>query len=153
MKTSNDHIVWQFEHSVECKVTRSFVWSFWTKVSNWEKIEGEAVEWIKISGPFAVGTSGSTKPTGQDAHSWEITQLDPGRSATIEIRLDSAVFTNEMMMESTGPDRTRITQVLGLYGKSSHDFVEGMRVFETTAPQGLLKLANTLESEYDKSIS
>lgn len=140
---------WQFEHSVECNSDKSFAWAFWTDVFNWERLEGKAVKWIKLKGPFAVGTSGATKTPSQDPFNWKITQLDPERSATIEMPLDGAVFCNVMIMESIHPNRTQITQRLSLTGKKAADFTEGMQTFETSAPQGLAKLAKAIESAYD----
>jgi hypothetical protein len=28
-------MAWEFEHSVECQVSRDFAWRFWTNVANW----------------------------------------------------------------------------------------------------------------------
>ncbi|WP_425234718.1 hypothetical protein [Ulvibacterium sp.] len=140
---------WKFEHSVECNSDKSFAWAFWANVSNWQRLEGKAVEWIKLKGPFAVGTSGATKTPGQEPYIWKITQLDPEHSATIEMPLDGAVFCNVMIMESIGPNHTRITQRLSLTGIKAVDFAEGMQTFETSAPQGLAKLAKAIESVYN----
>lgn len=136
---------WQFEHAVECKVNRSFVWSFWTDVSNWERIEGKAVEWIKLHGPFALGTFGETKMPGQEPQRWKIAQIDPGHSATIEMAVAGALFHNEMILESISPDQTRIVQRMSLTGEKALALAEGMKVFETSAPQGLAKLAKAIE--------
>lgn len=138
-------VAWQFEHTVECKVNRSFVWSFWTNVSNWERIEGKAVEWIRLHGPFALGTFGETKMPGQDPQKWKIAQIDPGHSATIEMAIAGALFHNEMILESISPNQTRIVQRMSLTGAKAQDLAEGMRVFETSAPQGLAKLAKAIE--------
>ena len=140
---------WQFEHSVECNANKAFVWSFWTDVSNWERIEGKAVEWIKLNGPFVIGTSGVTKTPGRDPQYWKIAQLDPEHSATIEMSLEGAVFYNEMILESVSPDRTLITQRWSLAGPKASDLAEGMQMFEISAPQGLAKLAKTIESAYE----
>lgn len=136
---------WQFEHAVECKVNRSFVWSFWTDISNWERIEGKAVEWIKLHGPFALGTFGETKMPGQEPQRWKIAQIDPGHSATIEMAVAGALFHNEMILESISPDQTRIVQRMSLTGEKAPALAEGMKVFETSAPQGLAKLAKAIE--------
>jgi len=139
---------WQFEHAVECKVNRSFVWSFWTDVSNWEHIEGKAVEWIKLHGPFVLGTFGETKMPGQDPQKWKITQINPGRSATIEMAVAGALFHNEMILESISLNQTRIVQRMSLTGTKAQDLAEGMRVFETSAPHGLAKLAKAIDEAY-----
>ena len=143
-----DKTNWQFEHSVECNSERSFAWSFWTDVSNWEKLEGKAVEWIKINGAFMTGTSGSTKMPGQDAYNWTITQLDPQHFAIIEIELVGAIFSNKMVFKSLNPDFTRIIQRFSLNGKKAENYVNGMQMLETSAPQGLKKLALAIESAY-----
>ncbi|NEO42632.1 MAG: hypothetical protein F6J90_42480 [Moorea sp. SIOASIH] len=139
---------WQFEHSVDCKAAKSFVWQYWTDVSNWERLEGEAVEWIRIEGPFAEGTSGATKIPGQEPHYWRISQLQAEFSATIEIQLDGALFLNKMTMKSISLDATRITQCLSLVGEKASNYAEGMKTFETSAPQGLVKLANAIETTF-----
>ena len=48
----------QFEHSVECNADIPFIWSFWTDVPNWKRIEGDGIEWIKLEGGFSEGTKG-----------------------------------------------------------------------------------------------
>ncbi len=138
-------IVWQFEHAVECKATRSVAWSFWTDVTNWERLEGEAVEWIRIEGPFEEGARGATKSPGQDPYDWVIAELQHEEFAKIDLPLDGANFCNEMSMESLATDLTRITQRLSLSGPKAGPLVEGMKMFETSAPQGLAKLAKAIE--------
>ncbi len=136
---------WEFQHTVDCRASKSFAWSFWTNVSNWERLEGKAVEWIKIYGPFVLGTKGETKMPEQPAQPWTITQLTPEHSATIEMPVAGAVFVNEMKMEALSDDRTRITQRLSLMGEKAAELAGGMAMFETSAPQGLAKLAKTIE--------
>lgn len=139
---------WQFEHSIECAANRSFVWSFWTDISNWERLEGNAVEWIRLHGPFAEGTSGETKMPGQDAILWEIVRLDHERWAKIEMPLDGAIFCNVMRFEAITPDQTRITQRMFLYGDKASFLAEGMQPFAENAPQGLAKLVYEIEAAF-----
>jgi len=140
--------VWQFEHSVVCNASKSFVWRFWTDVSNWERLEGKAVEWIKLKGAFIEGASGVTKMPGQDPRYWEVKQVEPECSATIEMPLDDAVFYNRMVLKSLSPDRTLITQSMSLAGARAIDLAAGMHAFEINAPQGLAKLAKAIELSY-----
>ncbi len=139
---------WQFEHTVTCKADRTFAWNFWTDVTNWERIEGQAIEWIRLDGPFATGTSGTTKAPGQPPHHWQIAECKVGHSARIEMKLDGAVFDNIMSFQSTEADETLITQRMELSGPKATTFTEGMKIFETTAPQGLTKLAKSIEAAY-----
>ncbi len=140
---------WQFEHSVECNANKDFVWSFWTDVSNWERIEGKAVEWIRLDGPFATGSNGATKMPGQEPHHWKIAQLIPGSLGVIEMTLEGATFHNRMRVEALGAERTLITQTMSLTGPKAGDFAPGMQMFETTAPQGLAKMARAMEMAFN----
>ncbi len=144
-------IIWDFEHSVECAADRSFVWTFWTDVSNWERIEGAAVEWIRLEGPFAEGVRGATKMPEQEPQKWIISKLDLGRSATIEIQIEDCVFLNQIRLEEISGDQTRIVQRMTLAGEGerARHLAKGMRAFETSAPQGLAKLASAIEAELD----
>ena len=139
---------WQFEHSVECNVNRAFVWSYWTDISNWERLEGKAVEWIRLEGPFVEGASGATKTPGQDPQHWQITRVEPQHTATIELPLDGAIFYNVLLLESISTDQTRIIQRLSLGGEKAADYAKGMQMFEESAPQGLAKLAEAIEVAY-----
>lgn len=138
--------VWQFEHSVECAAGRRAAWQFWTNVSNWERLEGDAVEWIRLDGEFAEGSRGVTKSPGQDVREWTISELDLNSSGTIRMQLGGAVFTNRMTFDSISNGRTRITQQMSLSGEGSDVLAEGMRAFEASAPQGLAKLAAAIEA-------
>lgn len=140
--------LWEFEHAVECQASRSCAWSYWTDVSNWELLEGDAVEWIRLDGEFAAGASGETKSPGHDAMRWTIAQLDPQCSATIELPLDGALFANAMRFESLCAERTRIVQRMSLTGARAAALVESMRAFEANAPAGLAKLAAATEREF-----
>lgn len=146
-----DEVYWKFEHSVECNAKKSFAWQFWTDVANWERLEGKAVEWIRLEGDFTLGASGVTKVPGQDPYHWNIAQFEPQHSATIEMPLDGAVLLNVMKMESIDPQRTKITQQLSLSGVNAANYAEGTQMFETSVPQGLAKLAKTIEMVYKES--
>lgn len=107
---------WKFVHSVEATVPSSSAWRFWTDVSNWERVEGESVEWIRLDGPFVEGAVGATKMPGQPPDRWRIAKLDPGVSATVEVALDGAVLSIETRFEAPAAERTVITQSMELSG-------------------------------------
>jgi hypothetical protein len=113
-----------------------------------ERLEGKAVEWIKLKGAFAEGTIGETKIPGQDALQWKIVQLDFENSATIDMPFNNAIFKNRIIFESISDNQTCITQVLSLEGVNAYEYAEGMKVFETSAPQGLAKLAAAIETAF-----
>ncbi len=141
-------VVWEFKHSVTCHINKSLVWSFWTDVTNWQQIEGEAVEWIRLEGPFSKGTPGATKVVGQDPQHWRIQDVDEEKSATIAIPVADATLLNKMTFKENRNGDTLITQHFTLTGSTSPEVKEGIRMFESTAPQGLAKLARTIESTH-----
>lgn len=139
---------WSFEQSIECRAPRSFAWSFWSDVSNWERLEGDAVEYIRIEGPFEAGSTGATKMPGQDPHYWTISHLEDGISGTVDMPLEGALFKTKITFESTDEDRTSIKQQMSLSGPKANDMAPGMTIFEESAPLGLAKLSNAIEAAY-----
>ena len=139
--------VWEFQHSIDCDAPRPFVWTFWTDVSNWQKLEGEAVEWCSLDGPFAEGTHGETKSRGQAVRRWRLSEVVSDESATIEMTFGVAIFATHMKFDVLPNDRTRISQRMSLVGEVALAMLEGVKLFETTAPQGLAKLASVIEAE------
>lgn len=138
----------QFKHTVTCNADKSFAWAFWTQVSNWEKIEGDTVEWILLDGPFEVGSKGLTKTPSQHPQHWKIVELVKEDYATIEIELPGAFLHNTMRFKSLPGDLTLITQSMHLTGPNAGDFTEGMEMLKKTAPMGLAKLAKMIEMNY-----
>src|ERR1051325_8517387 len=72
--------MWSFEHTVQTPVNREFAWQFWTDVANWAVVDA-SVESVQLNGPFAAGTSGTTKPRGLDLVEWYIREVQDGHRA------------------------------------------------------------------------
>jgi hypothetical protein len=131
--------LWQFESSTETDADRKFAWNFWTNPVNWRELEpGVGFE---LDGPFAPGTRGRTRMPGQGPIEWLIRTLDPGRSWTQEMLLPEASLMVSMLFEDVCEGRTRITQRLWLEGTGAEALVEAVRMFETTTPDGLKRIA------------
>jgi hypothetical protein len=137
---------WQFEHSAVADVPRWFAWEFWSDLSNWERVQGEGVESIRLEVPFVAGTIGVIKMAEQDLQPWVISRFEAGRSATIETALQGAIFSIETHFEALDPGRTLISQRMTLDGDRADQHAQAMRVMETSAPQDLAKLVTAMES-------
>lgn len=135
----------QFKHTVTCNAPKYFAWAFWTEISNWEKVEGDTVEWIRLEGPFETGTKGMTKTPGQDPQHWSIVEVAHEDYAIIEIELPGAILHNTMRFKALSDDLTLITQSMLLTGPNASDFAEGMEMLKKSAPAGLSKLVKTIE--------
>jgi hypothetical protein len=135
--------LWEFQYSVEADARPEFAWQFWTNPANWRELE-PGVE-FEIHGPFAPGTRGCTKMPGQEPRSWWIRTVDPGQSWTQEMALPGASLMIAMQFELVAEGRTRITQRLWLEGDGAMAFLDSVRIFEATTPDGLKRIAAAIE--------
>lgn len=135
--------MWIFEHSVECSVSASFAWRFWTNVENWKLVDA-SLESVKLSGPFALGSSLVTKPRGGNTMESRIVALDEGTSVVLETllpdtrvkffwRFDASILgtriTQKIMVEHAGAEQYR--------GQWEAEL-------ETGVPAGMQKLADVI---------
>ena len=139
----NTH-VWEFQCSIETAAEPQFAWQFWTNIDHWRALE-PGVE-FELDGPFAPGAIGRTIVPGQEPRNWSIRRVDPGRSWTQEIALPRASLMVSMQFEELPERRTRITQRLWLEGEGAEAFLDGVRMFETTTPDGLKRIARAIEA-------
>jgi hypothetical protein len=135
-------MVREFEHSVECPVSRDFAWRFWTDVSNWTL--DVSVESVTIDGPFAAGAKGVTKPRGGDPIEWRLVEVRDRSAATIEIALPGAITRFYWRYEDAAGAAVRITQRVRLEGDRAADYSEGMAMLEKGIPQGMQKMAEEM---------
>jgi Polyketide cyclase / dehydrase and lipid transport len=134
---------WEFQYSIEVDAHSEFAWQYWTNVANWRDLE-PGVE-FELDGPFAAGTRGRTRMPGQEPRQWLIRAVDPGRSWTQEMSLPGASLMVCMQFEKVVKRRTRITQRLWLEGEGAETFLDGVRLFETTTPDGLNRIGAVIE--------
>jgi len=126
---------WEFAHSVECPVSREFAWQFWTHVDNW--MFDPSVEAVTLDGPFAAGTTGTTRPRGLDLINWQLIEVQDGHSAIIEINLPGAVVTFRWQFEDLPNTATRISQRVTLAGERAEDYIAGAAELEKGIPAGM----------------
>jgi len=137
-------MAYQFEHSVECNTGRDFAWKFWTNVENWAVID-DAIEWVKLDGEFAAGTTGRTKPRGFEPNEWKLAEVQDGKSAIIEIPLPDAVGKFHWTFAASGNGGTMITQRVTLEGEHADSYIEAMQNLEVGLPQGMKNLAEAID--------
>jgi Polyketide cyclase / dehydrase and lipid transport len=141
--------LWEFRYSIETDAHPEFAWQFWTNVANWRELE-PGVE-FELDGPFAPGTRGRTRMPGQEPRHWLIRAVDPSRSWTQEMSLPGASFMVSMQFEEVVKGRTRITQRLWLEGERAEAFLDDVRLFETTTPDGLKRIADAINKAQSKA--
>jgi hypothetical protein len=133
---------WEFQHSVECPVSRASAWQFWSHVENW--LIDTSAEAVTLDGPFAAGTTGTTKPRGLDPINWQLVEVQDGHSAVIEMSLPGAVITFRWQFAELPNAATRITQRVSLTGERAVDYMAGAAELEKGIPVGMGKLAEEI---------
>ena len=139
---------WEFEHAVECEAPREFAWKYWTNPQNWDDPPAR----FEFNGPFAAGTRIKTILQGQTLESI-IQAVESGREATIQLAYGEARVEFEWRFEEVTARSTRISQRIELAGTSDTALVEQAKVFEKTAPAGMQRLKQRIESEWNKTRS
>jgi len=139
---------WQFEYSVETDASLRFAWDYWTNVANWDDAGVE----FEIDGPFAPGSRLTSKSPGQQAWHSVIRAVELESAASIELQLDDAVLRFDWRFDELSPRRTRITQRLTLEGENGPAYTDNVVIFESTAPDGMKRLARVLERAEAQSL-
>jgi hypothetical protein len=131
---------WSFEHSVETTAGREAAWRFWSDVANWAQVD-PAVEWVRLDGTFAAGTTGVTKPVGREEIHWRLAQIEAGERAVVEILMAGAALSFTMRFEDKPDGGTRMTQAVTLDGERAADYIAAVEQLKEGMPIGLAKLA------------
>ncbi|HEV2704756.1 MAG TPA: SRPBCC family protein [Pyrinomonadaceae bacterium] len=131
---------YEFEHAIECPVSRELAWRFWSHVENWAAVDS-TVESVKLDGPFAGGTKGTTKPRGSSPNEWELLEVENGKRAVIGLSVPGAVlkFLWEFENEASGSG-TLIRQRVILEGERADNYAAGMKELEAAIPEGMQNL-------------
>jgi Polyketide cyclase / dehydrase and lipid transport len=142
--------MWEFEHSVECRVSRDFAWRFWTDVGNWAAVD-PAVDSVKLDGPFAAGSRGTTKSGEHPPIDWNLTEVEDGARALIEVAAPGAVAKFLWTFADAGGGGTRITQHASLVGEQADQYAQTFgKELEKGMPPGMQRLADAIEAANSK---
>ncbi len=133
--------VWSFEHSVDCPVTKTFAWQFWTTVNNW-KLDAD-VESVELDGPFEAGSRGATVTRSSGRIEWVLVDVEPETTAAFDISVPGAVVRFRWKFEDLG-NTTRMIQRVTLSGENAHAIIPMMAGLESGIPEGMKKLAETM---------
>jgi hypothetical protein len=123
-----------FEYGMECPVAREFAWRFWSTVNNWA-LDSD-VESVELNGPFASGSHGVTMSRSSGRIEWKLSNVQPGKSAIVEISVPGANVQFEMCFEDSGSS-TRITQQVRIEGENAQSLGE---TFQQGIPEGMKKM-------------
>ena len=135
------NIACQQEHSVEAEVSPAFAWNWRTDIKNWDDPPAR----FHLDGPFVAGSWGTTLLPGQEPIRWQIRDVQPGVSFSIEMPLDRAVLSFEWVFDAVSDHRTRITQRIVLSGDNASAYADHVRTgFGATLSVGMQRIADAL---------
>ncbi len=100
--------MWEYEHSVETSAPAEAVWRHWSDLAAWPKWN-DGIESIKINGPFAVGTTFTMTPPGEEPVVMRLTEIVEGELFTDEADGGEFVVRTMHRLEPAPGGRTKIT--------------------------------------------
>lgn len=97
--------MFKWEVKAEAITTASVkdVWKLWSDVSSWSHWSRD-LEWSRLEGPFAIGSTGLIKPKGWPESSFILTEIQEGKSFSNKSLLPKTnmIFAHEMTAEKNG---------------------------------------------------
>jgi hypothetical protein len=107
--------MWIHEHTAETAVPRGKVWAALADIDSWTEWDTSMAE-IKLDGPFAVGSTVSMTPIGQDPIRSTILEIEDGTTYADETFFGGAVLRFSHTLTELSDGVTRITHRLEITG-------------------------------------
>jgi uncharacterized protein YndB with AHSA1/START domain len=107
--------MWEYEHSQETTATPDALWRHWSDMAAWPQWNA-GIEKLEVDGPFAVGTTFTMTPPGEDPIRMRLVEIVPGELFTDEADGGDFVVRTEHRLERLSAGRTRVvyrTEITG----------------------------------------
>jgi hypothetical protein len=130
--------MWATEHSVETTASPEAIWRLWSEVATWPDWNAD-IERIAISGPFAVGSTISMKPIGQDTVELRIAEVSEPDLFIDEADLGDVVVRTVHRIDPLAGGRNRVTYRMEISGSAA----------DTVGP----KLGPEISSDFPETLS
>ena len=107
--------MWEYEHSVETTAVAAALWRHWSDMAKWPTWNA-GVETIEMDGPFAVGTTFTMTPPGEDPIRMRLVEIVPGKLFTDEMDASDFVVRTVHRLEPLEHGGTRVvyhTEITG----------------------------------------
>jgi Polyketide cyclase / dehydrase and lipid transport len=129
--------MWSHEHAVETTLDAPAIWRVLADLDNWARWDS-SMESVKLAGPFAVGSTVTMTPTGQDPIQSVITEIAENERYADETEFEGVrlAFSHTLVpladggtrvihrLEISGPAADRVAPALG--PAITADFPEAM---------------------------
>lgn len=136
--------LWSCQRSADVDVPVRFAWHYMTDIANWNDPSAE----FTIEGPFAPGTQGTTRMSGQPDRDWTIQDVTPGHAFTVHMWLGDQVFVLfHWLFEPLPDERTRLTQRVELCGANAAAHLHEIQsAFEQHLEDGMQRIGRLMVS-------
>lgn len=107
--------MWEYEYSLETTASSDALWRCWSDVTAWPEWN-DGIEKIEIHGPFAVGTTITMTPPGENPVTLRLAEIAPGRLFTDEMDAGDFVVRTTHRLEPAAAGRMRViyrTEITG----------------------------------------
>lgn len=99
--------MWEYEHAVEADIATEAIWRLWADVPAWAAWNTD-IEEISLDGPFAVGSTITMRPAGQDAVVLRLTEVLQNQSFVDEAVMGELVIRTSHRLDPISPTRLRV---------------------------------------------
>jgi len=113
--------MWTHEESIETTATPARIWQLFCDVTGWKRWNS-GIENIEIHGPFAVGTTFSMQPPGEETLLSRLVEVEENQGFTDETVIDDTRVLVHHRIESLASGRTRITYKTEVSGPNASEF-------------------------------
>jgi len=103
-------MAFSFSHAIITQATPEALWQLYADPSTWPSWDPDA-EYVPLDGPFATGSGGTMKFTGQDPLAYVLEDVDPHRAFTDVTSVNGATIRFGHRIEPTD-EGTRLTHEL-----------------------------------------
>jgi hypothetical protein len=138
-------VAWETEYSVETAATQDFAWRYMSDVTNWHDPPAQ----FSLDGPFRTGTQGRTSLPGEPPRQWQLQDVTPPETYTVQFRFDGAILSCEWRFSMLPHRRTRLTQHLSLTGENASKYVGDIRdAFSSSLAPGMNKIGEAIDAAF-----
>jgi hypothetical protein len=138
-------LTWETEHSVETAASSTFAWTYMSQVTNWDDPPAQ----FELHGPFVAGGQGTTQMPGRPTQHWQLREVRPMESYTVEFRLDRATMSFEWTFTALPGGRTRLTQQIVLKGENASAYLTDVQgAFASGLAPGMSRIGKAIDKAY-----
>ena len=110
--------MWEYEFSAEAEVTPQAVWKLWADPLAWHTWN-DGVGEVTLDGPFAVGTSFTMTPPGQDPITLTLTEVVENETFVDVAEAPGLTITTVHRIADLGAGRARVTYRTEITGEAA----------------------------------